>query len=595
MAKVQIIASPEKMKLGGQPGGYAGQAPSPNFSLNTGARVFDYTDSLPNPFVASETLQPVERDEATLEAEKGETLVRKMPDGTLGHFDIGGKPHSEGGTPLKGEPGDFIFSQTRSMALGGSILENFGKPKDTTKKYTPAELAKQYEINKYKAIVDNPDSDRLQKDTAQRMIDNSMRKLQELAMVQEAKKGFPDGLPQVAGVGPNGVIQAKYGGLMKAQMGMNNTLQIPGVTTDWFGRTEQQNDPQGNLEDMFAYLQGNPDRTDQLPNPEGNLAEMASYFQENPGPTSDHGQENWNEFGQQIRNVNRPHSTWQPHPDNNFEISNPVARTYGKTGAERLTQGTALYALATTPKYEPYAAPIPVPVTAQPFLASPERELAALQESAQTQSMINALSQRGSRQRSVGSSIQGQLIPAIGNAIARNQAQNLPEINRANAMNADIANRYASERAQRLTGLNAAANEMDLKYKDAMNQRFSNLAKTQQELERNEMYRNITNQLNPNYYYDPKTKTIKFKAGNHNPLSGAGASAGPEDIGAQVAHFTAQIKKSNPSIDNETATKMAFDYIKAQRSRESSDAFNPRKSTSVQSGTRGFTYGEDAE
>ena len=53
----------------------------------------------------------VPRDEANIEAEKGETAYGDFDgDGLLEHKDIPGKLHKDGGTPLKVPEGTFIFS-----------------------------------------------------------------------------------------------------------------------------------------------------------------------------------------------------------------------------------------------------------------------------------------------------------------------------------------------------------------------------------------------------------------------------------------------------------------------------------------------------
>jgi hypothetical protein len=130
-----------------------------------------------------------------LEAEGGETILR--PDGT--HFNINGKRHTSGGEKLTGSQapeGSFIYSDTAKMRIGGPVLKMFGKGEK--KKYTPAELAKQYDVNKYKAILDNKYADPLQKQTAKQMIENYQKKLGALALLQESKKNFKDGIPQVA-------------------------------------------------------------------------------------------------------------------------------------------------------------------------------------------------------------------------------------------------------------------------------------------------------------------------------------------------------------------------------------------------------------
>jgi hypothetical protein len=145
------------------------------------------------------TLAPVDRKIANVEAEKGETVVGDFDkDGQNEHFTIGGNRHSQGGTPLNLPDGSFIFSDTKKMQMGGQELTAFGKSADSNKKYTPAQLAKQYDVNKYKAILDDKNADPMEKRTAQMMMDNYQNKLSQLALVQEAKKGFPQGIPEMA-------------------------------------------------------------------------------------------------------------------------------------------------------------------------------------------------------------------------------------------------------------------------------------------------------------------------------------------------------------------------------------------------------------
>ena len=110
---------------------------------------------------------------------------------------IVGKRHFEGGVPLNLPEGTFIFSDTNSMKIKNpDILKMFGK--GGTKSYKPAELAKQYDIDKYTAILKDPNSDVIDKKTAEIMIRNYNMKLGALALAQESKKGFPQGIPGVA-------------------------------------------------------------------------------------------------------------------------------------------------------------------------------------------------------------------------------------------------------------------------------------------------------------------------------------------------------------------------------------------------------------
>lgn len=187
--KVRIKSAPESMAYGGQS----------NYGLDLGQRNV-YSDMNNNPYDSvSSTLQPVDRDEANIEAEKGETAYGDFNnDGHNEHMNIGGKKHTQGGTPLKVPEGTFIYSDTKKLRIGGTVLGKFGKSPETKQKYTPAQLAKQYDVNKYQAILDDPYADKMSKDTASLMIQNFEKKLGGLALVQEGMKGFPQGIPDVA-------------------------------------------------------------------------------------------------------------------------------------------------------------------------------------------------------------------------------------------------------------------------------------------------------------------------------------------------------------------------------------------------------------
>lgn len=208
------------------------------------------------PISVRQTLEPVDKEDANLEAEKGETAILNVG-GIPAHFTVGGKRHSQGGTPLSLPDDSFVFSDTKGMLIKDPImLAQFGMV-PTKAGYTPADIAKKFDINKFRKILSDSDSEALEIKTAEMMIANYNMKLAKLALLQESMKGFPQGIPKIAmpyieatGLdpaeligGPNqsGVAQvdpnmipveqgqqdepdqdmgvARYGGLMKAQNG----------------------------------------------------------------------------------------------------------------------------------------------------------------------------------------------------------------------------------------------------------------------------------------------------------------------------------------------------------------------------------------
>jgi hypothetical protein len=165
------------------------------------------------PTKVKDSLTAVPRDQANLEAEGGETALVPNVNGLPAHYKITGNRHTQGGVPLNLPDQSFIFSDTRAMIIKDpKVLAEFNE----TKPKTPAQIAKKYDINKYREILENPDMDQRSKDTAELMISNYNIKLGKLAAYQEAMKGFTDGIPTVAmpylannGINPQDMLPLK--------------------------------------------------------------------------------------------------------------------------------------------------------------------------------------------------------------------------------------------------------------------------------------------------------------------------------------------------------------------------------------------------
>jgi len=196
--RVRITKVPSKNKL--EKAAYGGQTATGALNVNPTSYFGGGRDkSNLSQARTGKTLTSIPRDKANLEAEGGETAFgpisgESIPD----HYTIKGPRHSNGGVPLDLPDDTFIFSDTKSMKITDPrILKMFGK-KAKKGGYTPAELAKPYDINKYKSILMDPDSDRKERETATLMIKNFIIKLGALALAQESKKGFPQGIPEMA-------------------------------------------------------------------------------------------------------------------------------------------------------------------------------------------------------------------------------------------------------------------------------------------------------------------------------------------------------------------------------------------------------------
>ena len=149
---------------------------------------------------ARQSMGAVPREEANLEAEGGETLVGDLDGSTMpSFFNIKGPRHSAGGVPMSLPDDTFIFSDTKAMKINDpKILKMFGKPVKKGGGYTPAELSKVYDVNKYRKAMQDPESNKMEVKTAEMMIKNYVIKLGALAIAQESKKSFPQGIPVIA-------------------------------------------------------------------------------------------------------------------------------------------------------------------------------------------------------------------------------------------------------------------------------------------------------------------------------------------------------------------------------------------------------------
>jgi hypothetical protein len=206
---------------------------------------------------ASSTLGPVDRDAANLEAEKGEmALTDTTGDGVFELYDIGGKRHSEGGTPLNLPDQSFVYSDTRGMLLTIDEMVSLGI--EGKKRITPAKAAKKFPLNDYIEILEDDTSDKIAVETAEQMISKNKVMLSQIAFIQESKKDFESGLPLAAfpylmskGIDPEQFqqkimqMQAEKEGQGQASHQMPDGSTMPGATHGEDPSMAQGMPPQG--------------------------------------------------------------------------------------------------------------------------------------------------------------------------------------------------------------------------------------------------------------------------------------------------------------------------------------------------------------
>jgi len=170
-------------------------------------------------------LPEVPEEIANVNAEKQEQVMGDFTgDGMPTLMNVGGKPHSEGGKNLLLPDNAFVFSDTPSLKIKDpEILAKFG---GGTKPQTPAQLAKKYDLNKYKAKIDDKMGEEIDRNTNKLNYGGAVKKLNELAAIQESMKKAK-GIPYSDL--PDNTQVSKYGGwtIPRAQYGTKVNMTDP--------------------------------------------------------------------------------------------------------------------------------------------------------------------------------------------------------------------------------------------------------------------------------------------------------------------------------------------------------------------------------
>lgn len=176
------------------------------------------------------SLSSVPREVANIEAEGGETVYTDLSDsGKPGLYDIKGPRHSSGGVPMYLPNNSFIYSDTKSMKMNKGELAEFGI--NSRKKMTPAKVSKKFDLNQYTGVLESKDSDKIKAKSAELMLNKNQLALSKLALLQEAKKNFKDGVPDAAstflkskGIDPQEFSQKIERANQMMMGGMTNTI-----------------------------------------------------------------------------------------------------------------------------------------------------------------------------------------------------------------------------------------------------------------------------------------------------------------------------------------------------------------------------------
>lgn len=550
--KVRINKAPQ-MELDEM--AYGGQK---NHALDLGSK--NYGHFAPDQFAFSNTMSPVPRDMANIEAERGETAYGDVDgDGMMEHMNIGGKRHSQGGTPLNVKPGTFIYSDTAKMKIGGETLAMFGKSANSKKKYTPAQLAKQYDINKYKAILENPKSDNVQKRTAQMMIETYQKKLAELALVQEGMKGFPQGIPEVAqpyvgqmmGAQEEGVSsmsEMAYGGIIPKFQGDVNgsTVKLP----SWFKLWTNSNTLKGKTSSTGKITTFDPNDSESIykdyeywkqiagrefTGPKdyqkfvfGKIKEtdptaIDSLVKEYGLPAA--GKLDDGIFGKRTATLSKYRIPEKPvDPQKTVEepktvtekdkpLGVPDPKEFKKTSPsgffnpDKVKIANSLIDLASNQKFMPWEAPMTLPNAG--FVGySPERELASNASAANTQMNMNAMFGSPQQMAARNSQVSGQAAENAANILARYNNLNVGQAQKSMDTQLELDTKQALFNANRATSLWDKTQKVNQNYLNFNRAARNKLVGDYSSAFSNMMNANIADGVNPFFAVDRNTGEI---------------------------------------------------------------------------------------
>jgi hypothetical protein len=147
----------------------------------------------------NDTIKENKGERTNVEIEGNELVLQ--PDLT-GLHKARGKKHSKGGMEVLLKPDTFVFSDDPKLAFNKKDHELFEFKEGgsiASRKNTPAEVLKrQVDAKHYNSLINNINDvkkDATAKKSSQLMLEKYLEKLGNVAYLQEAKKGFPTGVP----------------------------------------------------------------------------------------------------------------------------------------------------------------------------------------------------------------------------------------------------------------------------------------------------------------------------------------------------------------------------------------------------------------
>ena len=598
--KIVIRDAPVEVKYGGQ---------LPSYNLDN--KFHSPNNGGGNPFVTSQTNPYQKMGRILPEAEDGGNINIEKQEVVLADFDQDGQqetlkaqapPHTEGGMDVNVPNGGFVFSDTKALKIKDPTILEYFKLKPKRGGYTPAEIAKQYDLNKWKKITDDANADDVSKKSAKLMSDNYLSKLNKLAMIQEQMKGqlgmeHHDPNPQPNGqdfVQEEGNMAQGDEEMLQPEFGKGGPYLIPETGSNYSSFNLPHSLTRG-------YFPQNKEQATTLAyqewlNQHGNMLVPDGKYGQNTYNAVPHGfQNNLQKVPEVVGKRGNFGNIIQPiqpgHPDANGEylvtpigtmdVNAPAYSEYnntasrkekGKSGLSKFIKGAFqkgdpnalanainLLQLATVDKFKPYEAP-PQAVIPGVQYVDPRRAIAAQQE--QANAMYAAMNGTNNSKvaRAMSLASQGEVGKEASNIISQYDNTNTSLYNQANQQAAAIQNDTIAKQGARWANLNQGNFLANKDFKREQGRLLSEYVDRDQKQHENEVNRAWSNKTSPYFDIDandmPRFKSERAEAEFNQMFNNTGgvASNSTDTIALLKEQFM------SAGLGPEKAAEKAVDY-----------------------------------
>lgn len=592
------------MSLGGTtyvPGGedrYASQQKGHGYALNrfwNSPAGYPGATSKVNPFERVGTTLPEAIDGGDINAEKNERVLGDFDqDGNMELMNVGGPSHAQGGKDVNVPSNSFVFSDTKDLKIKDpAILAQFGMSYKRGG-FTPADIAKKYDLNNYKKVTSDPNADDYSLKTAQLMSDNYLAKLSKLAQVQEEMKKSmgmehsADGISKhmyQAGGPTRPTTPEEWTDFTRNQIAYPKEFssyppQIPPAHgSDWMPFDAARAAQEGYTGEhstegyqKWANLHGANlkvdnkmgEKTTGWKNPDGPIEPLPiAGPSQIPAPSND----------------NDPYYNLVPYAPSSSPVSTPISPEFptaknkvdvpGNTdhkwniGMDPNFYGNLqnVLGIANLRKFQPYE-PVPQTVIPDTVFLDPTRAIAAQQEEARSGSEMDAVSTNPQVARAMGLARQGIAGKQAADTIGQYHNQNVGIANSANQQAAQITNQLYEKQANRLSELNKANFLSDRDYQKQMSTLQEEYTLRQQQEHNADVNRQRYNKWNPYFtmdrsgYYQlkPGVTEAKLQEMYNGNKGGAGTMVEKE---AAAAKYAQSLITQYPGLTMAEAAKWA--------------------------------------